>query len=863
MTLAAGLLLLAPAAAGTASAHQAAPEIVAAVSSLAVAPDAGYVTRLGFDVTSIDPTLVTAGGPSTLTVSGTMTNTGQEALVDLSYRFQRGDALRSGAQVRDQLADPAEPVAQVPSTFTPLSSSLPGGASAPFTFTVAITMPAGLDITRPGVYPLMVNVNGGVSLPAGPLEARIGELYLLLTVMAVPGATTSPAPGGSTVPTGRATPMNFVWPLVDRPHLGVGDVFLDDDLLTAISPGGRLVTLLDGLTSAAARDLPSGLLTVVVDPQLLDELDRMTGPYRVVAPGEQQPAVTALPSGPAGAAPSTGPAPPSTEPATGPATEPVVPATPDAGTPTGTPAPASVDVPGTVAGTGQQAATSFLERLRGVAAEHPVVLLPYGDPDVVALVRAGMTAEVAATENHGREVGRRMLGASVTPDTAFPIDGAVDDATLAALIAAGDRTGLLSQASVEAPAGSDGRPVASAVIDAGSAPGLPSAIARTDVLGGLDRLIDDRRQSGWAMTVNSLTASLAQQQADGTTTPAVFAPVRRWSPDAADLVAFIGLLGELGRSGVISGESLATLTSTATQVASVEYPAQAQDRELPSGYLDRVATARASVAELRAALATVPQPTDPAALLDPLDQALDAAASTAFRTDPGVGESNLTTVESTVTQVRSGVQIASAGNSYTLASSTSPLVLTVQNSLPYDVPVTVELTGGEMVGLTVVNQPVQIIPAGRSQQVKIPTEVTRSGQFQVTATLAGPDGSTWGTPVQLSVESSAYGALTVILMVVAGGVLVIMVALRIRQRLRGRRARIAAAAARSRPDIADPADSITGDPGRSADRPEPSAGPSPPRMPAAPQPGPADRRLVPGVSQPAGGRTENRQGFRS
>jgi protein involved in polysaccharide export with SLBB domain len=90
---------------------------------------------------------------------------------------------------------------------------------------------------------------------------------------------------------------------------------------------------------------------------------------------------------------------------------------------------------------------------------------------------------------------------------------------------------------------------------------------------------------------------------------------------------------------------------------------------------------------------------------------------------------------------------------------------------------------------------VQIIPAGRSQQVKIPTEVTRSGQFQVTASLIGPDGVAWGAPVQLTVQSSAYGALTVILIIGAGGVLVIMVFLRIRQRLRGRRARIAAAGA--------------------------------------------------------------------
>jgi protein involved in polysaccharide export with SLBB domain len=96
-----------------------------------------------------------------------------------------------------------------------------------------------------------------------------------------------------------------------------------------------------------------------------------------------------------------------------------------------------------------------------------------------------------------------------------------------------------------------------------------------------------------------------------------------------------------------------------------------------------------------------------------------------------------------------------------------------------------------MVGLTVTDPGIQLIPAGGSQQVRIPAEVSRSGQFQVTAELVGEDGVVWGPPVQLSVVSTAYGALTVILIVVAGGVLVVMVALRIVQRVRDRRARLA------------------------------------------------------------------------
>ncbi len=803
--LASGLAL----GASTAAARTPLTTTLAAVRT--TTPDGGdYATRLRFDVSAIDPTLVTSTGPSTVTITGTMTNTGADELTDLTYRIQRGDPLRSTAAVHDEIADPSEPVAQVPSSFTPMTGTLAAGASAPFVFTTSITGPAGLDVSRPGVYPIMVNVNGGVVLEAGPLEARIGELHLLLTVMGVPGST---AAGPAT--SGAPTSFNFVWPMVDVPHLGVDGVFLNDDLLTSISPGGRLATLLDGLTGDATAALPPGALTVVLDPALLDELDRMTGPYRVVAPdGAAQPPVTAIESAPSPASTgaTSGDAAADTAPGSGSTTG----SMPAGQSVSGTPVESGADIPGTVAGTGQQAAASFLERLRAVAATHPVVMLPYGDPDVVALVRAGMSADVAAATEHGQEVTRRVWGdlATVTAPSAtsmvYPIDGATDDATLTTLVGDGATTGLLSQASVTVPNAADGRPTTAAVIEADQgAAALPSVVAQTDVLGGLDKLIDEQQQTGWATRVNSLTALLAQQRADGTTTPAVFAPTRRWSPDASALAGLVQLLGELGRSGVIAGASLEAFTGAADQPGTTDYPQAARDRELSAGYLERIAAARAAVAGLRSDLASVNQPVDPAAVLDPLDDALGTAASTAFRTDPTVGEANLATVESTVDGIRSGVQIASSSTNYTLASSTSPLVLTVQNSTPYDVPVTVQLTGGEMVGLTTTEQPVQVIPAGRSQQVKIPTQVTRSGQFQVTATLVGPDGTVWGSPVQLTVQSSAYGTLTVVLIAVAGGVLVIMVALRIRQRLRARRARIAAGGQVPPPAEPGPADPPT------------------------------------------------------
>ena len=262
-------------------------------------PFGDYVDRLSFDVSAVNPALVTADGSNTYTVTGTLKNNGPEAISDLIYRFHRGGQLGDTAAVRQELAEPSEPTEVVQESFTdvaPAGTTLDSGASIPFRFTASITGAQGLSVTAPGVYPLMVNVNGGVVLPDGPLAARVGELHLLLTVMGVPG--TAPAggnPGQVTPGRSQPLPVNIVWPVVDQPHLGVGGVFLNEDLLAAIAPGGRLTTLVNALTDPAAAAVPLGSVTVVLDPQLLDELDRMSQPYRVVSdPAKPQPTMNEI-----------------------------------------------------------------------------------------------------------------------------------------------------------------------------------------------------------------------------------------------------------------------------------------------------------------------------------------------------------------------------------------------------------------------------------------------------------------------------------------------------------------------------------------------------------------------------------------
>ncbi len=827
--LLAGLPVLTAVSAAPAAAGPALAATIATVT--AVTADEDYTGLLTFDVATVDPALVTATGPAQLTVTGTLKNTGDRALADLVYRFQRGPALPSEADVRRQLAEPSEPSEVEQPDFASLLPAVAPGESLAFSATVPLAGAAGLDLSLPGVYPVMINVNGAVQLDTGPLDARIGELFLMITVLRVPGAPGAPAAAVPDATTGGASPVpvTMVWPLVDRPHLGVGGVFLDDDLAAAIAPGGRLSRLVDALPGnqpaggGSSTAVAGGGITLAIDPGLLDELDRMSRGYRVVAdPGAPQPALVVEPATD-GATP------------TGEAGAPAVPvpggttaATPGA---TGSPGAAdgAGDVPdgpaddtglipeeGTVPGTGEQAAADFLDELRALARTYPLLLLPRGDADTVALVRADLPGLLATTVIGGREIADAVLGpgtSATTDGVTLPLDGVIDAATLAALSRDGLDAALLSRESVEPPSGSGAAQVAVDPALAGGIPArtgtVPAALADADPLTSVGSLVTPTGapgSAGWALRVNAMTAVLAQRSFDGSAVPSVVVPDRTWDPNETTLASLTGLLGELGGLGVVEPIAVGDLAASATDRAEAVYPDAARAAELSPEYLDRVRRNQIQVSSLRDALTSLPQTTDPLPMLDALQEALDASASGAFRTDASVGLANLGTVESTVAGIRGGVAIASAGNSYTLASSKSPLVLTVQNSLPFSVELSVRITGGERVGLTTTDPGVQVVEAGTAQQIKIPTEVSRSGQFQVGAQLVTADGNDWGPPVVLAVESTAYGAVTVIAIVVAGGVLVLMVVLRIVQRLRARRARLAREAAAAAVGDTPPAD---------------------------------------------------------
>ncbi|MGY1736972.1 DUF6049 family protein [Geodermatophilus sp. SYSU D00684] len=691
-------LLALPLAAAPALVPDAAPAAAAPATPAAPATDPERPVTV--DLTRLEPRTVAPGGAVTL--AGTLTNDGTETITDLGVRLQRGLAVTTRADLLAADADP-DPATAFTTPFQPLPGPLAPGDSAPFTVTVTT---ADLALDRDGVYPLLVNVNGTT---ADGEPSRVGEVRTHVVQQSAPPAT--------------ATAVAWLWPLAERSHRDASGRFVDDGLAEAVSDGGRLDRALSAVERLPAAVAPAATslapVTLAVDPALVEELSVMAeGPYDVG--GEED------------------------------------------------------------AGTGTEAAAAWLERLRAVAADHPVLALPYGDVDADALQAAGLEAALTralpgaapGAEGDTPEGGSVVSDASpgpagaalladvlgVTPrtDLTWAAGGALRPDTLATL-----REGGVEQVVVASSAMSDGD----------AALGIPGggAAARTTVPGTdgpVEALVADAGLSSVVGTAHTAeggprvaeqryVAELVLVSQQTPVTPAgqsvLVAPPRDVDPDPETVAAMI-------TDTALPGLRPASLTDlSAGPVADAGTPVDQAGAAVldPAGVAGLVA-ATALRDDLAGAVVG-----EPATVLAGYDAALARAASVAWRDDPAGFTTAAGDVRDTLAGLRERVTlVAPADGTYSLASSDAPLVLTVQNDLPFAVRVLVEARTRDNVGLTIGELEAQELAPEQRTTLEVPTEVRQSGRFAVTASLTTPDGGPLGDDVAIQVRSTAYGTIS-------------------------------------------------------------------------------------------------------
>jgi hypothetical protein len=201
------------------------------------------------------------------------------------------------------------------------------------------------------------------------------------------------------------------------------------------------------------------------------------------------------------------------------------------------------------------------------------------------------------------------------------------------------------------------------------------------------------------------------------------------------------------------------------------------------------------VSMLVPALATMLSPNDASQKLGNLPAAVQRAESTAWRTDPTAGDVFATELFKQIQTIESGVRIVRPSTgTYTLASSNSPLPITVENNL--DVPVTVRVqvaAVNDQPGFAAKTVEKTIAPS-TTVTLKVPTQENRAGRFRVQAILLTPSGVALPDTVSLSVHSTALGEIGLIITVVAAVILVLALLIRFGRRWRARPSRMTGSA---------------------------------------------------------------------
>ncbi|MGQ0776453.1 MAG: DUF6049 family protein [Pseudonocardiales bacterium] len=705
------------------------------------------------ELIDMSPRVLTSGSAPVLRVTGRVVNIGDRSITNLGVRLQLDDPLTSDEAVSGAIR--GVPTAPHVTRFRPLPGDLAPGQSSSFQLQVSLWGGAdqeSLKINKPGVYPLLVNLNGKPDFGG---TARLAAVPLLLPVLGVPPPTAGGSnPGPVLKPPSRPTPVTVVWPLAAEPArlpTGPGEPILladngpgPDSIAVQIAPGGRL----DGLVGALEQVVPPGsslasAVCVAIDPLLLETVDAMGSGYRVARPN------------------------------------------------------------GTSEGTGAEDARSWLARLRSAVQGRCVLPLPYADPDLVALSRAGLTDLAALASSTGVHLVRTILGVQPLTGVTWPAGGVLDERTLADLVSLQTRAVLLEPHGLTpSPTGNPAGfgllidPLLTGALDPNAVVGNPETAAPEDNETTVAARPTDTANPLAAQ--DGLGALVYRAGVDPDPEPILLVPPRRWKAGGQEATELLRTARELVEVGFLAPRALAELADTdpagppaptgvpASLSVAVVYPAQANATEIPPTVAANVKQARNVLRDLQ--VATVRDPTvdlEPVDLLDPLRLGLLRGMSTAWAGQPGRAEQVTSEVEARLDELLQSVRIVPSPGPYSLAASDSPLLITVSNELPTGVQVQLSLS--DTAGLQAGTVGVALVPARSTRQFVIPAEISRAGQFSVNARLSTPSGIPLGQPSTLHLRSTAFGTITIVLTAGAGTVLVLLIARRIVRRVRSAR----------------------------------------------------------------------------
>ena len=735
----------------------------------AAAGEPGANPFVQIHIDQVSPQVATTTSEPVVSVAGTITNIGDRPVHDLMLRLERAPAVPTSMGLRTNLDGDTDQY-QAAMDFATVSPVLQRGQKTKFTLSAPMRSAGkhSLDITAPGVYPLLVNVNG---TPDYGEAARLDNARFLLPVLGVPPDpldTSGDALTAVVAPdTSKPVPVTMLWPLADRPRLAPGVPggtipvrLMDDELAAELASGGRLDVLLSAAEFATSHDVdPDGAVgrsvCLAVDPDLLVTVNAMTAGYVVSdSPG-------------------------------GPAQEP--------GTPTHP-------------GTGQAAAVSWLNRLRALAHRMCVAPLPYAQADLDAVQRIGDPGLSATATSAAGEVVNQILGIVAVRGATLIPDGSLSRRGVDLLSATGNTVVIaaadsaLGDSNDPLPPTPDTVPrrlspqvvlapfdpaVGAAFAGAGTDPVAPSYLNSA-------LLVRLRHDSDVARRQDALGSMLWRAlQPKVNPRAQIFLPPTNWNLRPDDAGAIMTTLATAIRSGLAVPRALPALINEASAVSPVNGTQQPADEaagargRFSDAVVTKISAEMGRLAGLTAALTTDTRSgLTGVSYTAPLREDMLRAVSQADRPDTrnGLAQQRLDVVAHAVDDLFGAVTIVTPTGSYTLATEHSPLPLALHNGLA--VPIRVRLHLAVPPGMTVTDPGEIELPPGYLP-MRVPIEVNFTQRVAIDATLHTPDGVPLGELVRLSVHSNAYGKVLFAITMTAAAALVGLAGRRLWHRFRG------------------------------------------------------------------------------
>ncbi|MEV4094011.1 DUF6049 family protein [Streptosporangium saharense] len=437
---------------------------------------------------------------------------------------------------------------------------------------------------------------------------------------------------------------------------------------------------------------------------------------------------------------------------------------------------------------GDTAAAAWLGDLRTALVNEPVVATPYADPDVAALAHGGVDGSAKTAVEAARLVGSRAFGRDLITTVNWPPGGRIDYDALDLLATEGVKTVLLDEAALPPATPPLTTPDASATLNTVNGP--VTALLTDRVLS--EALDTDVSVPGAAVLSRrrfiAETAMIAAEPVTARRT-VVAVPQRRWSPDPAYVTDLVKTASSLPWLAPARLDSIKPAKGVTTPRADLTYTEQDRRAELAKPYMKSVRRVGRR-ADLTSAITKAQD-------FDVFDLALLRLSSSSWRERGDAAAPYVTQVGTAVDdRIR---QVSITGNEQsplrTLAGTNGEVPISVRNSLTgpgSEVSVRLRVTSEQPKLLRIESYKDQrTILGGQSDTVRVPMTVLASGQTTVKVQLMTADGRRYGAPVEITVRTTGY---TGIALVIVGAALLVLLAAVVLRVLRRRGSRRTAAA---------------------------------------------------------------------